>query len=60
MRCRSCDNALTVRESKRRVASTGEFLDLCESCYVSIKTEVKTFFLNEEMDEDPLDQEDEL
>jgi len=42
MRCRSCDCALTDRESVRRVASTLEFLDLCNSCYEPIKEDVPT------------------
>lgn len=42
MRCQSCNNVLTVRESIRRVASTGEFLDLCNSCYEPIKEDVPT------------------
>ena len=42
MKCRSCDEILTNREATRRVASSGEFLDLCDRCYLPIKDDVPT------------------
>ncbi len=42
MRCASCDNLLTDRETVRRIASTLEFLDLCDECYAPIKQDVPT------------------
>ena len=33
MRCRSCDVALTDFESTRKFVETGEFVDLCNSCF---------------------------
>lgn len=42
MKCQSCDCFLSDREATRRVASTGEFLDLCNECYLPIKEDVPT------------------
>jgi len=42
MKCKACDEILTNRESVRRVASTGEFLDLCNRCYETIQDDVPT------------------
>ena len=56
MRCLSCDVILTDREATRRVQSTGEFLDFCDSCYESIKEEVKTLGqTGEELEEELLE-----
>ena len=42
MRCLSCNDVLSDREATRRIKSTGEFLDFCDTCYSSIKEEVPT------------------
>lgn len=42
MRCLSCNCNLNDAESTRRVASTMEFLDLCNTCYRDIEYDVPT------------------
>jgi hypothetical protein len=42
MRCTSCNKNLNDSESTRRVASTGEFLDMCNKCYADIAQDVPT------------------
>jgi len=42
MRCISCNNNLNDSESTRKIASTGEYLDMCNRCYSDISTEVPT------------------
>lgn len=37
MRCIACNKALTEFESTRKSAETGEFIDLCNYCYSTIK-----------------------
>ena len=41
MRCSSCDRKLGNREATRKTLS-GQYLDLCDGCYESIKQEVPT------------------
>lgn len=33
MRCVICNKALSDYESTRKVANTGEYLDMCQDCY---------------------------
>ena len=40
MRCYCCDKNLNDFESTRKSASTGEFLDMCNKCYSTIKDEL--------------------
>ena len=40
MRCLSCDRRLNDRESVRRYASSGDFIDLCDRCFSYISEEV--------------------
>jgi hypothetical protein len=42
MRCLSCNENLTDFESTRRYASTDEFLDLCNRCFVSVSDDLHT------------------
>jgi hypothetical protein len=42
MRCRACNVNLTDFESTRRGASSGDFLDLCNSCLVVIRDDLET------------------
>lgn len=42
MRCLSCNVSLTDYESTRKSAVTGEYLDLCNSCFSSISGEIGT------------------
>lgn len=40
MRCLSCDKILNDYESTRKSAVTGEYIDLCNLCYSTIKDQV--------------------
>ena len=40
MRCYCCDRALSDFESTRKSATTGEFLDMCNKCYSTIKDDI--------------------
>lgn len=40
MRCLSCDAALNDREATRKSAVTGEFIDLCNKCFETIKEDI--------------------
>ena len=40
MRCLSCDCELNDREAVRKVYTTGEYLDLCDTCFHPIKSDV--------------------
>ena len=40
MRCRSCNKILNDYESTRKSAVTGEYIDLCNHCYSTIKDQV--------------------
>lgn len=57
MKCRSCDCILNDREATRKYASTGEFLDLCDSCFEPIRSEVNTVERFEMPTEDSQDED---
>ncbi len=40
MRCIACDKQLSDFEATRKSNTTGEFLDLCNTCYNSIQDEL--------------------
>lgn len=40
MRCVCCDVELTPYEATRRAKSSGEFLDMCNTCYSHISEDV--------------------
>jgi len=40
MRCIACDKELSDFEATRKSSMTGEFLDLCNTCYSSIQDEL--------------------
>ena len=40
MRCYCCDKNLSDFESTRKSATTGEFLDMCNKCYSTIKDDL--------------------
>ena len=43
MRCLACDAMLTkTEETSRKYKSNGVFLDLCNPCFSTIETDVKT------------------
>ena len=41
MKCLSCDRILNDFEATRKSATTGEFLDLCNSCFSHIKHDIQ-------------------
>lgn len=42
MRCYCCNERLTEYEATRRNAMTGEFIDMCNTCYATIKDDLLT------------------
>ena len=40
MRCYCCDKALSDFESTRKSVTTGEYLDMCNKCYSTIKDDL--------------------
>jgi len=42
MRCLSCDKILNDYESTRKSNMTGEYIDLCNHCYSTIKDQIYT------------------
>jgi hypothetical protein len=40
MRCYCCDKILSDFESTRKSVSTGDYLDMCNKCYSTIKDEL--------------------
>lgn len=39
MRCICCDKNLSDRESTRKGVNTGEYLDMCDSCFSTVAEE---------------------
>ncbi len=62
MRCYCCNKALSSFESTRKSATTGEYLDMCNKCYGTIKNEAPAIeradLATEEDYEDEYCQED--
>lgn len=42
MRCLSCDKILNDYESTRKSTVTGDYIDLCNHCYSTIKDQIYT------------------
>ena len=42
MRCKACDVLLQEHELKRKGLITGDYIDLCDSCFSTIEDEVAT------------------
>jgi hypothetical protein len=40
MRCLSCDRKLSDRESTRKYASSGTFVDLCNRCFSDVAEDI--------------------
>ena len=40
MRCYCCDKALSDFESTRKSVATGDYLDMCNKCYSTIKEDL--------------------
>lgn len=41
MRCLACNQVLNEFESTRKSKETGEFVDLCNSCYTHVKEDMQ-------------------
>lgn len=56
MRCKACDVELNDFEATRKSSVTGEFLDLCNSCYKAVRSDVQALERYDLMDlEDEVD-----
>ena len=65
MRCLSCNKALYDFEATRKSANTGEYLDLCNTCFSDIQYDVDAVVRedlreDETVDEDDYDDEEEF
>ena len=58
MRCQACNCVLSNLEATRRVASSGDFLDLCDHCYGPIRNDVPTIENAEVSDEGAIEDVD--
>ncbi len=63
MRCYCCNKALTDFEATRKSTTTGEYLDMCNKCYSTIKNETPAIeradlATEDDYDEDEYCQED--
>ena len=62
MRCLSCNVILTSREATRRGVASGQFIDLCDNCFDSIRHDVQTYdnplYAGDETQVEDLDGED--
>lgn len=43
MRCRCCDKRLSEFESTRKSVNTGEYIDMCNTCYNTISNQVLSY-----------------
>ena len=57
MRCLSCNKILSDFEATRKSANTGEYLDLCNSCFSDIQYDVDAI-VREDLREDEQVSED--
>jgi hypothetical protein len=61
MRCKACNTELNDFESTRKSSTTGEFIDLCNVCYNSVRNDVQAIERFDLMDvQDELDDSDSL
>lgn len=54
MKCLSCDTILSDAEATRKFSVSGEFVDLCDDCFVTISDDVSVMEnsnLREELDQ---------
>lgn len=42
MHCKACDMMLSNRENTRKHQTTGEYIQLCDSCFIPMIEEVPT------------------
>lgn len=54
MRCAACDTILTEFEATRRGKESGEYVDLCDSCFSYVKDQIAVEE-NEELRGDQID-----
>ena len=59
MRCLSCNKILSDFESTRKSANTGEYLDLCNTCFSDIQYDVDAI-VREDLREDEQVSEDDV
>lgn len=43
MRCVCCNSLLSDFEATRRSASTGDFLDMCNECYHTVRDDIDVY-----------------
>lgn len=55
MRCLSCNNRLNNRESTRKYASSGTFVDLCDRCFSTVSADIPDLEGVEQVPEDTED-----
>lgn len=61
MRCKACNTELTDYESTRKSSRSGEFIDLCNTCYKYVNDDVEVVDNPENMSyQDYVDFEDKL
>jgi hypothetical protein len=58
MRCLSCNKNLSDFESTRKSANTGEYLDLCNTCFSEIQYDVDTIVRDDLKDNESLEEDD--
>ena len=62
MRCLACNKALNDFESTRKSATTGEYVDLCNSCFHNVEQDIESLeredLRNEENVEDTIELND--
>jgi len=58
MRCLSCNKNLSDFESTRKSATTGEYIDLCNSCFSDIQYDVDAIVREDLREDEVVDEED--
>jgi hypothetical protein len=60
MRCLACNKVLNDYESTRKSATTGEYLDLCNSCFHAVDHDIQAIERADLIDEESFEDEFEL
>lgn len=58
MRCYCCNKLLSSFESTRKSATTGEYLDMCNKCYGTIKNDMPSLERTDLATEDDYEDDD--
>ena len=58
MRCLSCNKNLSDFESTRKSANTGEYLDLCNTCFSEIQYDVDAIVRDDLRDNESLEEDE--